>query len=217
MFVHEGFGYSGHLDYSVFEDLASLLIDIVEAVSHGSEGGGEDTAAGFHVKESASTPVSLMEVIHNTHLFVSRFQEHGSCPIAENNAGGPIRVVYDGRHFIAANHEGFLDSAGDNTVSGHTERIQEAAARRFYIKAPSPMGPNRMRHNISCSRKGMLRRNRSHNNQVNLSRVYLALAKGFLGGLDGHVSGAFTPFQDAALPNARSLHDPLVGSIYQLL
>jgi hypothetical protein len=62
----------------------------------------------------------------------------------------------------------------------------------------------------------MLRRNRSHNNQVNLSRVYLALSNGFLGGLDGHISGAFTPFQDAALPNARSLNDPLIGSLYQL-
>ena len=158
-----------------------------------------------------------MDQIQHPHTFLGGLQDDRSRGIAEEHAGAAVLVVDDAGHRICAYDHHLAVRTGHDQVGADAEAIEVAAAAGEEVEAPGSLDPEAILHQTRRGGEQHVRRDRSHDDGLDLAGVHASALQGEARRLHRHVRRGLIRSRDVALRDAGALHDPLVVGVDQLL
>ena len=207
----------GLLAHRELEDRLPILVDIVHLLLHRVVGGGIQAAAARHVQRAGTGTVNLVDVVDEPKGIVfRRLQNHGTRTVAKNHASRAIRVINNRRHHVGADHHHLLVHAGGHKLGTGLHSVQKRGAGGRKIESPDPGHAQFVLHEAGCSREKHIRRDRSHNDRLQLGCRESTLGESIPSCLCRQVAGGNSLLNQMAFANASALQNPLVGGFDHL-
>src|SRR5450432_631233 len=114
-----------------------------------------------------SAAVTFQDAVPHPVPFQIGFQQYGSGSVAENYAGAPVAIIYNGTHFIGSHYYNFFVSSAFNQGGAGSQAIQKSTAGSQQVKAPGIHGSDFFANQVGSRREEHVRSYRPYNNTVN--------------------------------------------------
>ena len=145
------------------------------------------------------------------------FQQHGARAVAEQHAGGAVRVVDNAAHGVGADHQNFLVGARRHQVRAGDQAVDETGAGGDQVETPGAFRAQRMLHQAGGGGKHHVGRHGADDDGVQFGGFDAALRQSAPRGGDRHIRRGLVRAGDMALADAGARHDPLVAGRDHLL
>ena len=136
--------------------------------------------------------------------------------VAEEHAGVAVLPIHDGGELLRADDQHGVVGAGHDELLRDFQAVDETRAGGFQVKGRGAVGADLALHQAGGRGKGHVRRDRGHDDQVDLLGGDAGALHGAQGGLRGQVGGEFVLGGQPALFDAGAGGDPLVGGVHHL-
>ncbi len=172
--------------------------------------GGIERPATWHVEERSAGTIHIVLEIDDAFIRTGGLKQDGSCAVAKEHTGGPILIVQNGRHRVAADHQHFLVRARTNELRAHGQRVSKSGARRGQVKTPRFFRADTFLHQAGGGGKKHVRGDAGEHNEFDLRGIRPGLRQHRLCSFRGHVRGGRAIFHDVAFADAGARADPFV-------
>ncbi len=141
-------------------------------------------------------------------------EQHRAGAVAEQHAGGAVRVVDDRRHLVGADHHDLARLTGTDELRRDGQRIDEARTGRLHIEAADVADSHHVADDVGGGGKHEIRRRGRADQEIDVLRSRRGPLQQAAHRFSRHVRGAEPlPFQDPSLLDAGALGDPGVAGI----
>jgi hypothetical protein len=169
-----------------------------------------------HLQEIAARSIDFADEIDEARAivgFAGGLQQHGARAVAEQDAGGPVRVVDDPAHGIGADDQDFAVRAGRDQGGPGRQAVQKTGTGGDQVEAPGPVRAQAILDQARGGRKQHVGRHRANQNGVQFGARDAAGGQRHTRGLGSHVGGGHFRSGDVPLADARAFHDPFAVGV----
>src|ERR1700691_536955 len=133
--LQAGFGLFAHGE---LEDLLAVLMNVVHFLVDGFMRGGIEAASAGHLQEASAGAVDFVDEIDQSYGIVfGGFEDYGARSVAEDHAGCTVGVIDDRRHYVGADDQDSLMSAGRDELRSRLDGVDEGGTGGGDIESPN--------------------------------------------------------------------------------
>ena len=210
--LEQGLGGLDHFAHGKFVHGLAVLMDVVHLLVDGVVRGRMEAATGRHHERTAAGAIDfVMEIDHAQFALRSGLDEDCAGAVAEEDAGGAVGVVDDGRHGVGADDEDFFVLARLDELATHLQGVDEAGAGGGDVESPGAFGAEAILHETGGGGEEHVGGDGADDDDFDIGGIDAALGEAEFGGFYSHVAGGHAGLDDVPLLNADAGGDPLIG------
>ncbi len=201
----------------ILEGFLAFHAQVMHAVIHGFLSGGTTASATGHeqqVRLAAIRPHDHREQAMRTW---SVLQNGGSRAIAKQHTSIPVLPIDNAGELVRSDHQDGIIGARHDELMPHLQPVDETRAGGFHVKGRSAESPDLPLHQTRRGWKGHIRRDRGHNDQVNLVRRDSRVLHCYLSGFGREVRGVLILRGKPPFLNPGAGDNPVVRGVDHLL